>query len=69
MKKLSLNPDALAVQSFAIGETRAGQGTVHAHGPSLACPTNSPLTCPDTEYPSCGIVCVPTYQTGACVCQ
>jgi hypothetical protein len=69
MKKLALHLDTLAVQSFATGETRAASGTVYGRDKSIQCPTTSPFVCPDTEYPSCGIVCLPTYQTGACICQ
>jgi hypothetical protein len=69
MKKLSLNADELRVQSFPTGAARPARGTVRGHGPSLQCPTTSPFVCPDTEYPSCGIVCLPTYQTGACICD
>lgn len=68
MKKLTLHLDALAVQSFATEAVPAGQGTVLGRGRTINCPTTSPLVCPDTEYESCGIVCLPTYQTGACVC-
>ncbi|HET7463880.1 MAG TPA: hypothetical protein VFJ82_21670 [Longimicrobium sp.] len=69
MKKLTLCLDTLSVQSFATADLIAGHGTVHGRAKTLDCPTTSPLVCPDTEYPSCGIVCLPTYQTGACVCQ
>lgn len=70
MRKLSLQLDTLAVQSFATGAAPSAAGTVRGHDKAtLACPTTSPFNCPDTDYPSCGIVCLPTYQTGACICQ
>lgn len=68
MKKLTLRLDDLAVQTFAAGEGRGVRGTVHAHGPSAACPTASPLVCDETEYVSCGIVCLPTLETNPCNC-
>ena len=70
MRKLSLHLDDLAVQSFATGDVRGAAGTVRGHDKTTpACPTTSPFVCPDTDYPSCGIVCLPTYQTGACICE
>ncbi len=68
MKKLSLHLDDLSVQSFSTAHVPASHGTVHGRAKTLDCPTTSPFVCPDTEYESCGIVCLPTYQTGACVC-
>jgi hypothetical protein len=68
MKKLLLRLDDLAVQSFATGKRDARGGTVHGHGPSAACPTRSPFACPETEWYSCGIVCVPSVDTAPCVC-
>jgi len=66
MKKLRLDFDALAVQSFATGIARAGTGTVQ--GMSRTTPTQSPLVCPDTEWWSCGIVCLWTLETNPCNC-
>jgi hypothetical protein len=68
MKKLMLRVDDLAVQSFPTGGRREPGGTVHGHGPSAACPTGSPLQCPETEWVSCGIVCIRTIDTTPCVC-
>lgn len=69
MKKLALHLDDLSVQSFATGEASRRPGTVLGHGRTTQCPTTSPFVCGDTEWESCGIVCVPTYQTGACICE
>jgi hypothetical protein len=69
MKKLALHLDDLAVQSFATGDAEKTAGTVHGRGRTANCPTTSPFVCADTEWESCGIVCLPTYQTGACICQ
>jgi hypothetical protein len=68
MRKLALQVDDLAVQSFVAGAGGVRAGTVHAHGPTAACPTGSPLTCPETEWWSCGIVCLPTLETNPCNC-
>ncbi|HET7233036.1 MAG TPA: hypothetical protein VFJ16_23710 [Longimicrobium sp.] len=69
MKKLLLHLDALSVQSFSTAPVPGAQGTVRGAAKTLDCPTTSPFVCPDTEYESCGIVCLPTYQTGACICE
>jgi hypothetical protein len=43
MRKLSLHPDQLCVESFAPQEAPAGRGTVAAHaGTALDCRTNMP---------------------------
>ncbi|HYH82164.1 MAG TPA: hypothetical protein VEX86_20315 [Longimicrobium sp.] len=68
MKKIALNLDVLSVQSFATGKAATAAGTVLGHGRTIDCPA-SRFVCPDTEYDTCGIVCLPTYQTGACICQ
>lgn len=68
MKKLVLRLDALAVQSFVTGEPHGRGGTVHGHATTRGCPTGSPFNCPDTEWPSCGIVCLPTLETNPCNC-
>jgi len=69
MKKLTLHLDSLSVQSFATAKPLAAEGTVHGRGRTTQCPTTSPFVCGDTEWESCGIVCLPTYQTGACICE
>jgi hypothetical protein len=43
MRKLSLSPDQLRVESFSTHESPAGRGTVAAHAPTiLDCRTNPP---------------------------
>jgi hypothetical protein len=57
MKKLSLNLDALSVESFDIAGEAAEKGTVDAH---LFVPSNNrPRTacCPDTFQASCAETC------------
>jgi hypothetical protein len=51
MRKVSLNPDQLRVESFTTEETLDGRGTVGAHA-------RTPLTCPPdpTNPPACGTV-------------
>ncbi|HSU17204.1 hypothetical protein [Longimicrobium sp.] len=68
MKKLSLHLDSLAVQSFATGDAPGGAGTVHGMSRPTAGPTQSPFICPDTEWWSCGIVCLDTLETNPCNC-
>ena len=68
MKKLALELDGLAVQSFATGMARAGAGTVEGMSKTTAGPTQSPLVCPDTQWWTCGIVCLDTLETNPCNC-
>lgn len=56
MKKLTLNPDTLEVQSFTTAHEAPGRGTVH--GEECTCPTN--CTCPGC--PTCGETCPDTCQ-------
>ncbi|HET7230246.1 MAG TPA: hypothetical protein VFJ16_09600 [Longimicrobium sp.] len=51
MKKLTLNPDALAVESFAPADAPAGaRGTVNAHGfGSRNCPPATGMTFCETN--------------------
>jgi hypothetical protein len=51
MRKLSLNPDQLRVESFATQPVPDGRGTVAAHAGSV-------LNCPPgpTDPPACGTV-------------
>ena len=67
MKKLALDLDRLAVQSFATGTAGRAAGTVQAMSKTTG-PTQSPLACPDTEWWSCGIVCLQTLETNPCNC-
>ena len=54
MKKLTLDMDALAVESFDT-DIENGEGTVMAHDEMLATRTNACRTpcCPDTYQPGC----------------
>jgi len=53
MRKLSLNPEQLRVQSFPTQEASTGRGTVAAHlGTVLNCQTD---LC-QTDPPACGTV-------------
>jgi hypothetical protein len=50
MKKVSLNPDQLRVESFTTEEVPASRGTVDAHA-------RTPVDCPvQTDPPACGTV-------------
>ncbi|HEU4886066.1 MAG TPA: hypothetical protein VFT45_27760 [Longimicrobium sp.] len=51
MRKLSLDPDQLRVQSFPMQAPTPGRGTVAAH-------LRTPMTCPPdpTAPPACGTV-------------
>lgn len=64
MKKLTLNVDALEVDSFLAAEAVERGGTVH--GAAIAT-----SLCPRTFVWSCGIVCPQTFDpaiTGPCRC-
>lgn len=52
VKKLTLNPDALEVQSFVTADAEPARGTVHAEQ-QCTCPTN--CSCPGC--PTCGETC------------
>lgn len=52
MKKLTLNPEVLEVQSFVTAEEAPGRGTVHAEQ-QCTCPTY--CSCPGC--PTCGATC------------
>ncbi|HEX5869042.1 MAG TPA: hypothetical protein VFY65_01430 [Longimicrobium sp.] len=56
MKKLTLNPDMLEVQSFITANDRPGRGTVHAEQQPCTCPTA--CTCPGC--PTCDETCPAT---------
>jgi len=56
MKKLTLNPDMLEVQSFTTADEAAGRGTVRGEQGPCTCPTN--CTCP--ACPTCGETCPET---------
>jgi hypothetical protein len=50
MRKVSLNPDQLRVESFTTEEVSASRGTVDAHA-------RTPIDCPvQTAPPACGTV-------------
>jgi hypothetical protein len=50
MRKLSLELDALRVQSFAAGDVPSRTGTVRAHAPNT-----DPKVCPRTENWWCSV--------------
>ena len=72
MKKLGLKLDELQVETFEVGKTVAGRGTVLGHGASPVDTGRFSCICLDTVYtnndPTCGfscdcvsrIVCTPT---------
>lgn len=61
MKKLSLKPDALEVESFDVGRAAGPGGTVHGREESVACPVIGCSVVPcryDTDScPPCSQVC------------
>jgi hypothetical protein len=59
MRKLRLDLDELAVQSFATGETEGGRGTVAAQEVTV-------LRCNDTGPTGCDINTCPLSCDGAC---
>jgi hypothetical protein len=61
MKKLSLQLDDLAVESFETGEPEPLRGTVRAHGDSSDCSYNSPM------YTFCNLTCrIDCGESGEC---
>lgn len=84
MRKLTLNPDMLQVQSFATSAPLKERGTVHGEQGPCTCPNctcpGCPTcieTCPDTcanTCDTCGFscgaeTCGPTCYTMACICR
>lgn len=69
MRKLKLDLDALAVESFAASADAAAPGTVRANDESNA-RCNSDVSCGNTCVDSCGIcgtyLCVPTEDNATC---
>lgn len=61
MRKLTLNLDALAVDSFATDAAERGRGTVRAHGN-----TRNQYTCAFTCGESCLVCPVPTEPYESC---
>lgn len=58
MKKLSLNPEQLRVESFATDAPAAGRGTVAAHeGTVLGCQTDPPYCGTVMRAQSCASSC------------
>ncbi|HEU0299240.1 MAG TPA: hypothetical protein VFR37_07300 [Longimicrobium sp.] len=55
MKKLTLNLNALEVQSFATAPDAQGRGTVHAE--ECTCPTNICATCTCPGCQTCNETC------------
>ena len=62
MKKLTLDLDTLAVESFDTEVSEAGQGTVHAHDSDGG--TLYDFSCGRSCYAGCTGYC--TYRTGCC---
>ena len=56
MKKLSLQLEELAVESFETGDAPDPRGTVHGHGDSSNCSYDSPM------YTQCRLSCM--YECG-----
>ena len=72
MRKIQLNAESLAVESFHVDEPAPGRGTVNAHFTSVADPCTSAddaLTCARrrTDYASCAVVCECTIQGQKCL--
>jgi hypothetical protein len=79
MKKLKLDVEDLAVQSFATNDAGGERGTVRAHNSWRVCWTGEShcyCTQPGTDWQTCentcetcdGNTCETCEQTGVCVC-
>ncbi|HST62853.1 MAG TPA: hypothetical protein VLK84_29370 [Longimicrobium sp.] len=71
MRKIQLNIDSLAVESFATDEPASGQGTVRAYVTTVGdfCTSaDDALTCARrrTDYASCNVQCECTIQGQKC---
>ena len=54
MRKVRLDPEQLAVQSFSVEDNRAGaEGTVHAHLATEGCQTFVFEGCGRTQFQTC----------------
>jgi hypothetical protein len=71
MRKIRLNVEALAVESFEIDEPASGRGTVRAYITTINDPctsANYEATCARrrTDYASCDVVCECTIRGEKC---
>jgi hypothetical protein len=48
IRKLTLDPESLSVESFASGNAAEAHGTVQAHDVKAPCPISIRYSCPDT---------------------
>jgi hypothetical protein len=62
MRKLTLNVDALAVESFQTGETQEALGTVEGHF-AVTCAHDSCTPYPSLHNTRCG--CTPVFEAAA----
>jgi hypothetical protein len=66
MRKLSLNPEQLRVESFPMQAPATARGTVAAHAPSnLGCPTDPPACGTQMRVQSCYASCTDVEFCGA----
>jgi hypothetical protein len=57
MKKLGLKLDELRVESFEVGKTGVGRGTVQGHEPSSVDTCAASCICVDTVYTNNDVTC------------
>lgn len=71
MRKIHLNVESLAVESFHTDEPVTDRGTVHAHvtDGDFCTSANDAVTCARrrTDYASCAVVCECTIQGQKCL--
>jgi hypothetical protein len=68
MKKLRLEIEQLAVESFEASEPAAGAGTVHGRGETAGCDSIRLCLPDDPSYDPCTETGVPCWDTGDAIC-